>query len=86
MQGRTGLCLTIMPACSSVLQEGCLVGSVWFSAEIKMVHVALATLLMMCTLLCSCLCDMSANTTCSSTCLPARLRLSACMKDVGQEE
>ena len=86
MQGRTGLCLTIIPASSSVLQEGCLVGSVWFSTEMKMVLVVLATLFLLFTPLCSCLRGMSANTTCSSTCLPARLRLSDCMKCVEQEK
>lgn len=43
---------------------------IWFSTEIKMFLVVLATLFLLFTPLCSCLRGMSANTTCSSTCLP----------------
>jgi len=66
---------------SSILQERVLL-VFWFSIEMKMVLVVLATLL--CCVLCGVF-RMSVNTTCSCKCLLARLRLSACMKCVEQE-
>lgn len=82
IQDRAGLCLTIIPSLRSY-ERGSVLLVFWFSIEMKMVLVVLATLL--CCVLCGVF-RMSVNTTCSYKCLLARLRLSACMKCVGQEE